>query len=91
MKEKVLLDVKVKPGAARDQVLGFRDGVLTVAVEAKAEAGRANEALIRFLAKCLSLSPSAVRILRGKNQRRKLVEICGLSREKALAALLGPR
>ncbi len=87
--EKVVLEVKVQPGASRDAILGFKNGILGVTVKAKAEGGKANEALIKLLAKVLSLSPSSLRILRGRTQRRKLIEICGISPQKAVELLSG--
>jgi uncharacterized protein (TIGR00251 family) len=40
--------------------------------------GKANEALIRFLAGRFDVAPSAVRIIRGLSSKMKIVEIDGI-------------
>jgi len=80
--------VRLTPRAGRDRIDGERDGVLLVRVAAPPVDGRANVALIRLLAERLPLPARAVTIRRGERGREKLVAIEGLSRERALAALL---
>jgi len=78
----------VSPGARDDSIEGWRDDVLRVRVHARPQKGRANEALVRFLAERLGLPRSAVAIVRGATSRDKLVEVEGLS-EAELRARLG--
>lgn len=40
--------------------------------------GRANEALLRLLARILDLPPSALRLVAGESARSKIVEVVGL-------------
>jgi uncharacterized protein (TIGR00251 family) len=68
----------VQPRAARDAILGLRDGVVRVRVTAPPVDGKANQALVRLLARSLGVPPSAVAILRGGTGRDKLVRIVGL-------------
>ncbi|RLA92078.1 MAG: YggU family protein [Deltaproteobacteria bacterium] len=89
MKVRVLITVKLQPGASRDEIVGFNEGVLRVKVKAPPERGRANEALVALLASCLDLSPTQVKILRGHKQRRKLVEIWGIDPETLKLRLRG--
>ena len=89
MKGRVLIAVKLQPGASRDEIVGFNEGVLRVKVKAPPERGRANEALVALLASCLDLSPTQVKILRGHKQRRKLVEIWGIDPETLKLRLRG--
>ncbi len=49
--------------------------VLPVYVTAIAENGKANEAMIRLLAKHFDVPASYVRIVRGHTSRQKLIEI----------------
>ncbi len=71
-----ILRVTVKPRARMERVEEDADGALSVRLREAPEDGRANEALIRILAKHLGVPQSALRILRGKTVRRKILELC---------------
>lgn len=72
------LDIKVRPGAARNEITGFSEGVLGVRITARPEKGKANSALIGCLSEIFGISKSRIRIIRGETSRRKTVEIEGL-------------
>jgi len=73
--------VKAQPGA-RETALGEKIGeAYKVRLAAPSVDGRANEALIRFLAQLFKIAPSAVRIVRGLSSRMKVVEIEGIDAE----------
>jgi len=72
------LEVRVTPKAGRDRVLGVRNHVLCVAVHAPPEKGKANQALLRFLAKILGVSRSSLDLLSGDTSRNKRIGIAGL-------------
>jgi hypothetical protein len=72
------LRVRVQPRASRDALGGERDGALVVRLCAPPVEGAANEALTRFLGRTLEIAPTAVRIVRGRSGRNKLVAIAGL-------------
>jgi len=76
----VVVSVRVQPRASGDEVVGEMGGALKIRLQAPAVEGRANEALIDFLAELLKLSKSAVRILSGDRSRIKRVEIRGVSK-----------
>lgn len=81
--------VKVIPRAARDEIVGWRDGTLRIRVAAPPEAGRANAALEALLAATLGLRKSAVRVAAGHGSARKRVEIGEIDRgelERRLSA-----
>lgn len=67
--------VSVKPQSKREEVKKISAEKYSVAVQAPAREGKANQALIELLAHHFSVSTSRVRILRGQTGRRKLVEI----------------
>ncbi len=76
------LTVRITPRGGRDAIDGWvedADGerILRVRVAAPASEGRANEALVRLLAKAAGVPVSAVRIISGLHSRQKLVEIDG--------------
>jgi uncharacterized protein (TIGR00251 family) len=67
--------VRVKPGARKDAIVGWEGDELVVAVAAPALEGKANEALVRFLAKEWGLAKRDVVLVRGETARHKLLEI----------------
>lgn len=70
------LVVRVSPGASRTEVAGrMADGRLKVRVAAPAEAGRANAALVRLLARELGVDVRAVTLVAGHGARDKIVEV----------------
>ena len=73
------LPVLVQPRAARDRLVGLHDDRLKVQLTAPPIDGKANAALVRFLAKALGVPRSAVRVAKGLTSRRKLVEIEGVT------------
>jgi uncharacterized protein (TIGR00251 family) len=84
----VMFLVRVQPRASRDEIAGEMGGALKVRLRAPAVEGRANEALIEFLAQLLKTPRSAVRILSGDRSRTKRVEIRGVTRQHILALLV---
>ena len=82
----------VQPRASKTEVAGRHGGAVKIRIAAPPVDGAANEELIRFLAKALSLPRSAVRLKRGAAGRRKAVEIEGLDVREAERRLgLTPR
>jgi len=79
--------VRVTPRASRDELAGWRDGVLRVRVAAPPVEGRANAAVARLLARALGVPKSAVGIMAGTGAREKLVEVAGLDQDEALRRL----
>ena len=82
----VRVRLKVTPKAKRAQFGGLLDEpdgekALKVAVTAAPEGGKANEAVIALLAKEWGVAKSAVSVVAGATDRRKLMEIRGPSQE----------
>ena len=73
------LTVRVQPGASKDEVLGFADGLLRVKVAAPPLRGRANAALLALLAEVLGVSKGRLSIVKGEASRTKVIAIEGLS------------
>ena len=84
----VLLQLSVVPNARRTEVDGLHDGALRVRLAAPPIDGRANEALVAWLAKSLSVPKRDVEVLRGESSRRKQVAIA-VSHDVAAAWLSG--
>lgn len=71
----VILKVYLQPKSSKNEVVGpYRDGI-KVKVTAPPVEGKANEVLIKFLAKEFKVSPSSVEILKGHHSREKLLKI----------------
>ncbi len=70
-----MLQVSVSPNARRTVIEGLHDGALRVRLAAPPVDGKANDALVAWLADALALPRRAVRLRRGQASRRKLVEI----------------
>jgi uncharacterized protein (TIGR00251 family) len=85
------LEVRVQPGATRQEIGDLREGVLTVRVNQPPLDGRANKAVCQLVAKHLGIAPSHVSIKRGAHSRSKLLEIRGLSPEELTRRLSEPR
>jgi len=83
----VVFQVRVQPRASKDEVAGEIDGALKVRLQAPAVEGRANEALIEFLAQLLKRPKAAVRILSGDRSRTKRIEIRGVTGQQIQALL----
>lgn len=78
-----LLAVRVQPGASRTGAAGATgvDGTeLKVRLASPPVDGRANDELVRWLAKGLGVPRSAVTLVRGQTSRSKLVRIDVTSR-----------
>ncbi len=92
----VRLAVQITPNAKKTEVLGVFDDALKIKLHAQPIEGKANEALIRFLAESLAVRRSSVTITHGQTNKRKLVEIAasGLTPEAvelAFGAAVKPR
>lgn len=81
--------VRLQPRSRRDEVVGERDGALVVRVKAPPVDGKANDALVAFLAKRAQVPKRAVTLLHGHTSRDKLVRIEGRS-EAEVRQLLSP-
>jgi uncharacterized protein (TIGR00251 family) len=79
----VRLAVWVSPGAVRSEIVGVADGYLRVRLAAPAREGRANEELVRLLAKTLAVPQRQVDLVAGGGSRRKGLRIYGVSFEEA--------
>jgi uncharacterized protein len=71
----LILDLHVQPGAARTEFAGKHGERLKVRLQARAVEGKANEALIDFLAAHFRVPRRNVRIVSGLKSRQKRVQI----------------
>ena len=72
----VYLNVKAFPGAGKTEVKEImEDGTVKIGIKAPADKGRANQELVKFLAKELGVNKGSISIIGGWTARQKLVKI----------------
>lgn len=70
-----ILKVYLQPKSSKNGIVGpYQDGI-KVKITAPPIEGKANEALIRFLAKELEISTSCIKITKGQHSREKTLSI----------------
>lgn len=93
MTDGIRVILRVTPGASRTGFSGLAatvDGgqALKVSVTAVAEDGRANDAVIKFLAKSWRVPKSSLSLIAGAADRHKIIHVSG-SPEQLLPRLVG--
>ena len=84
-----LIAIRVKPGASRSEIIGFKDGCWQVRLSAPPVEGKANKALVEILSRCLKVPRSSLEIVRGQRGRSKQVAVDGLAEADILKRLGG--
>jgi len=77
--EGVTFAVKLQPRARRDAIVGELGGALKLSLTAPPVEGRANQACVEFLSLALQVAKSAVLIVSGETNRRKLIRVNGIT------------
>jgi uncharacterized protein (TIGR00251 family) len=85
------LDIRVHPGAGKNEITGFTGGVLGVKITAQPEKGKANAALVKYLGDILGIAKSRIEIQKGTVSRRKTVTIEGLDMKSIADILAGQK
>jgi hypothetical protein len=89
--EGVTLAVRAQPGAKKTAITGiYGEGAaaqLKIAVKAPSLEGRANQALIAFLAETLGVAKNAVELKTGELSRSKVFLLRGVTLERAESVL----
>ena len=78
-----LIAVHVQPGAKKSAVAGLHGEALKIRIAAPPVEGKANEALIAFVAKALGVPRRAVSVMKGISSREKLLLVAGPGAEPA--------
>ena len=72
---RTLLTLHIQPGAKKTEVAGLYGDALKIRLAAPPVDGKANAALITFVADRLGLGKSAVHLKSGQTSRRKVLEV----------------
>jgi uncharacterized protein (TIGR00251 family) len=71
----VRIVVQIMPNAKKTDVMGVLDDALKIRLQAQPIEGRANDALVRYIADTLDVARSAVVITHGLTNKRKILEL----------------
>ena len=86
-KDGLVLAVQVQPRAAKNEIAGPVGDRLKVRLTAPPVEGKANKALVKFLAKQLGLPASGLTIVAGHKSRQKDLLISGLDAAQVVELL----
>ncbi len=82
----IIINIYVKPWSQKEE-LRLESGDLVFYTSEPAEKGRANAALIRFLARRLGIPASRIEIVRGQRDRMKKILVMDASLEEIVEKL----
>ena len=71
----LILTLHIQPGARKTEIAGVHGDALKIRLAAPPVDGKANAALIAFVAQHLDLPKSAVTLRSGQTSRRKVLEV----------------
>ena len=72
----LILNIRLQPRASRDEIVAVQaDGWLKIRITAPPVDGKANDHLLKFLARICGVSRSSVTLLSGQTGRNKRVSI----------------
>lgn len=75
--DSITLSLHVQPGAKQTSVAGLHGEALKIRLAAPPIEGRANEALLRFIADFFKVPLRNVELMKGEQSRHKRVEVHG--------------
>lgn len=82
MSEKsVIIQVQIQPRSSKNEITGLHNGRLKIKISAPPVNGKANQALIEFIAKALGVSKSKVEIVKGHTSKFKTLKVSGITQE----------
>ncbi len=84
----VTFAVKVVPRASKNQIAGMEGDAVKVRLTAPPVEGKANAALVRFLAETLGVSRAQIEIVTGHASRHKVVRVRGVTAKQIESMLL---
>jgi uncharacterized protein (TIGR00251 family) len=85
----VVLSLHIQPGAKKTEVAGPHGDALKIRLAAPPVDGKANAALVEFIAAKVGCGRTAVELVSGQTSRVKRVRVAGITPQLVLAALEG--
>ncbi len=83
----MVFSVRVQPKSSRDELTAIRDGVLWVRVTAPPVGGKANAAVVEFLAAKLDVPRASVALTGGARSHTKTIQVSGITPADLAAAV----
>ncbi|XOF32721.1 MAG: DUF167 domain-containing protein [Candidatus Electrothrix sp. YB6] len=83
----LLLSLYVQPRSARNEIAGLHGDAVKLRLTAPPVDGKANKAVITFLAKCFKIPKSAVQIRSGQQSRIKKILLNSVEEERVRSLL----
>lgn len=84
-----IINVKLIPRSSRNEIIGEENDGIKIKLTAPPVDGKANKALVRFLADKLGVPKRDIEIVSGERSRKKSIRISGISTEKVKRRLTG--
>jgi uncharacterized protein (TIGR00251 family) len=84
----IRLKIRLSPRSSVDQIEGVHGDMVKIKIKAPPVDGKANAALIKFLAKILNVRQRDIRITSGESSRNKTIEIVGLDSRQAASRMM---
>jgi len=83
------LAIRVTPRSSKNEITEImNDGTIRIRLTAPPVEGKANDALVSFLAEVLDVPRSRIEIVAGETGRDKLVSVLGMDAESAHSKIL---
>ncbi|HEV2575765.1 MAG TPA: DUF167 domain-containing protein [Acidobacteriaceae bacterium] len=82
------LNVRVHPGAKQNAITGTHADALKISLTTPPRDGRANAALIAFLAERLNIPRASIELISGHTSRTKTLRLTGITAAEAESRLL---
>ena len=83
----ITFTVRVIPRSSKAEIVGEHDGALKIKLKSPPVDGEANDELIRFLSKLLSIPRSNIEIVSGETSRSKRIRVSGVTSARINAIL----
>ena len=84
---RITLTLHIQPGAKKTEFAGEHGDALKIRLAAPPVDGKANEALLRFLAQRLAIPRQQISLKSGQTSRQKVIEIESVTAERLVALL----
>jgi uncharacterized protein (TIGR00251 family) len=83
----VILTLHIQPGAKKSEIVGLHGDALKIRLAAPPVDGKANAALVAFIAAKVGAGRTAVAVLAGQTSRAKRVHVAGIPAEEVMKGL----
>jgi uncharacterized protein (TIGR00251 family) len=85
----ITFTVRVIPRSSKTEIVGEHDGALKIKLKSPPVDGAANDELVRFLSKLLSVPKTNIEIVSGETSRTKRIRVSGITSAQIAAIFAG--